>query len=321
MDMPIKVEANLTPAIEASSKGVGKIMGVLLGKKIMKFEYQNAMNQAQIERDKQLIANGAAEYRDGSLIILSGGNDNPLLISDIMKANMEDNASKSLSHAIEILESEPDEEISDEPLSETFFLNWHQHASKISEDDIHRLWGEILASEVRSGGSSSLQMMNVMSLMDKRMLLIVQRLSKYISGDVLIFSDIEGSYHIPDITKSEFNELVDVGLIRSSGPDNFRFSMAFEKKDNFKIISWGADNDYWLAVESDKDLSVFYKDLTFSGSSLIKIAQTNIDLKDSVKSYAKYLLTTKEFIENKITKITVFKINANVAEPIFIVNK
>lgn len=311
MDPQINVNADFTPAIEGGTKGLGKLFRVILGKRLSNSDYHEALSNAQKLKDVSLIEAGAAEYRDGALVILRDDTQEPNTVAGAMASMRDANAREALNHAIHTLQDE-NPTVDDEPLSETFFHHWYNHASKVSEDEVRSLWGRVLASEIQVGGSISLRTMNVLSTMEKRQLQSLETLSLYLAEGRLIFSDRDdGNRFSKDISRADIDEMMDLGIIRPDVNESFIFTEPFKFNANFdlNIHPWGAGNVFLLGVDKSKDVSVHRTILTSTGGLLLRIAQSNVDADMQVKDYCYYLLSSREFREKGVVKVEVFKLS------------
>lgn len=315
MDPQINVNADFTPAIEGGTKGLGKLFRVILGKRLSNSDYHEALSNAQKLKDVSLIEAGAAEYRDGALVILRDDTQEPNTVAGAMASMRDANAREALNHAIHTLQDE-NPTVDDEPLSETFFHHWYNHASKVSEDEIRSLWGRVLASEIQAGGSISLRTMNILSTMEKRQLQSLEVLSKYVAKGTLIFpqdKDDIRSYS-SDVSDDDINEMMDLGIVRPEAVSNFIVTdlFLFNPSFNLNVHTWGADEEYILGVDKSKTkLSVKMKTLTSTGALLLRVAQSNLDLDEQVRNYCTCLLYSSYFREQNVLKVEVFKRKPN----------
>ncbi|HFT0372065.1 TPA: DUF2806 domain-containing protein [Klebsiella pneumoniae] len=314
MDPQINVNADFTPAIEGGTKGLGKLFRVILGKRLSNSDYHEALSNAQKLKDVSLIEGGVAEYRDGALIILRNDAQEPNTVAGAMLSMRDANAREALNHAIHTLQNE-NPVVDEEPLSETFFHHWYNHASKVSEDEVRSLWGRVLASEIQAGGSISLRTMNILSTMEKRQLQSLEILSKYTAGGKLIFSENNDDIRsfASDVSVDDINEMMDLGIVRPEAVSNFIITdlFLFNKDFNLNTHTWGANEEYILGVDKRRVVSVKIKNLTSTGSLLLRIAQSNIDLDKQVKDYCLYLLHSSQLSAQNVVKIDIFKRTKN----------
>lgn len=310
MDPQINVNADFTPAIEGGTKGLGKLFRVILGRRLSNSDYHEALSNAQKLKDVSLVESGVAEYRDGALIILRDDAQEPNTVAGAMSSMRDANAREALNHAIHTLQNE-NPIVDEEPLSETFFHHWYNHASKVSEDEVRSLWGRVLASEIQVGGSISLRTMNVLSTMEKRQLQSLEILSKYTAGGKLIFSENKEGIRsfASDVSEDDINEMMDLGILRPEAASNLIITdlFLFNKNFNLNIHAWGANEEYILGVDKSRTVSVKIKHLTSTGSLLLRIAQSNLDLDKQVKDYCLYLLHSSQLRAQNVVKIEIFK--------------
>ncbi len=218
----LDVKADLTPlsqaaadVVSAPTKGVCKILNALVGPWIANRDRAVAMIQAQTEKDCADIRNGKKEYGDGDLLEYQ----NPSTLAGVYDAlhtlnHMSD--ARRLQAAIEeavrqILEVSS-EEISDDPISQTFFNKWRREAEMIDEEDLRKWWSRLLVEEAKMPNSISPKTLDVMKDLSKDDIECFLRVCRgAIKGEVIVGVEnnpVFGSYD--DIVR-----LQDVGLINS----------------------------------------------------------------------------------------------------------
>lgn len=214
------VKADVTPAIQETAsvigffrKGIGKVLNACAGVWIAGRERIIALLQAQTERDCKMIADGSLVYREGKLIPTPDPLPGSNVYTVLHELNHQGDAKRleqAILEAARQLSGIPDDEISDEPLSQTFFNRWRREAEMIDEDDLRALWAGILKEEVIKAGSISPKTLDVikdLSRQDCETFLRICRGS--VKGEIIVDVDnqpVFGTYQ--DITL-----LQDVGLV------------------------------------------------------------------------------------------------------------
>lgn len=164
---PVKFDVTLDATESANTvtqgfrKGVGKLFNVMLGKRVANVEYFQKLTAAQAEKDCLAIASGQAEFRDQGLIPISAlpPVQNPML--QIEAEQEMRNLAGNLRAACVALADTPDEDISDEDIEPDFFARWRREAKAISNEEVQKIWGKLLAEEMKSPSSISFRTLDV----------------------------------------------------------------------------------------------------------------------------------------------------------------
>lgn len=77
--------------------------------------------------------------------------------------NKQQNIEEVLEHAKNILEQE--KEVSKEPVSQTWLSNFFEAAGNVEEEDLQKIWGKLLAGEIKRPNSYSLRTLNTLQNM------------------------------------------------------------------------------------------------------------------------------------------------------------
>lgn len=76
------------------------------------------------------------------------------------------NVSKAVIYAEEVLSSD-EQKPSDKPIDADWLYQWEECAGKVSSEDLQRLWGRVLAGEVKSPGRYSLRTLDFLRMLSK----------------------------------------------------------------------------------------------------------------------------------------------------------
>ncbi|ETF01391.1 hypothetical protein W822_17360 [Advenella kashmirensis W13003] len=181
------------------------------------------------------------------------------------------NVSKSVQHALEVLQqskSEPTEEQIDPDWS----FKWKDYASHVSSDEMRMLWGKILAGELERPGRFSFNTLHVMSRLGKNDAEIFLNLASLATWETerafLITEDnIFYEYGVPYLTQLE---LEDLGLLLSAGSVR-----------RFKDGYWfhiGGGQAIVIKNKGDKTPEVHTKLFTQAGRELLNLVQADANL-------------------------------------------
>lgn len=108
----------------------------------------------------------------------------------------------------DLRQSPPEKEV---PVGDDFLSRFTSHAEQASTDEMQKLFGRILAGEIRKPGSYSLAALHVLSIMDAQLAKTVEEVSAWILEDFIPFSGSMTSG--PGLEKISILE--DLGLVRS----------------------------------------------------------------------------------------------------------
>lgn len=211
-------KADLTPLVQATAdwiaaprKWLEKLSNAMVGTWVARREQAIAFTRAETIRKCRLIEEGKLSYRDGQLLPA------PEPTTDVFAALHELNHqgdAKRLEQAIleaaRQLSGVPDDQISDEPLSQTFFNRWRREAEAIDEDDLRTLWAGLLKEEVVEPGTISPKTLDVIKDLSRADCECFMRLCKgVIKNELLVTYDNKPVFGVyEDVVR-----LQDVGLI------------------------------------------------------------------------------------------------------------
>ena len=154
---------------------------------------------AQAEMDAADIRSGKKQLRpDGTLLLTSAAGIPPAAEERIeptltlyaavecgsraaaaAAARSEINATKAILFAEEQLAT--DSQIpSDRNVDEDWLFAWREHAGKVSTEDLQRLWGSVLAGEVKAPGRYSIRTLEFLKTLSKEEAETISKLARYV---------------------------------------------------------------------------------------------------------------------------------------------
>ncbi len=86
------------------------------------------------------------------------------------------NLAQAILHAEEKIINDGDECCSDEHVGEDWIYRWRDYASDVHTEDMQRLWGQLLAGEVKAPGSYSLRCMEFLRSLEQSEAKLIERL-------------------------------------------------------------------------------------------------------------------------------------------------
>lgn len=222
-EMPIKVEttANLNPlvleganVVASLNKGISKIFSALLGPWVAERERHARHIAEQTEVECRAIRDRQAAYSEGRLIPFEHPGSLTSAYHSLHSLNHEADALR-LKAAMEIAAVKfndiPESEISDEPLSQTFFNRWRREAEVIDEEVLRERWAALLVKETCNPRSISPRTLDVVSKMSYDEAEIFERACRGVFYKMLVSSGEEGRSLFCNYY--ECLQLTDAGLV------------------------------------------------------------------------------------------------------------
>ena len=209
---PIKAKLNadltkpaedITGMAKDTHKGVGKLFYALLGPWIEERIGKAKRGAAQAEKDSLDILAGRARLDEETKTMISIGNVSSVdaLCEELEKANSQCKAKRltaALMAASIEMKQVPEEEVSDEPLNQTFFNHWRAEAELIDDEDLRKWWAHLLVEETKKPNSISPRTLDVAKNLSSKEALCFQKIFQLaIDGNILVNADdcpVNGTY-------------------------------------------------------------------------------------------------------------------------------
>ena len=274
-----EVKADATSLVQAtagvvssSNKGVSKMLNALFGKWISKNERSIALLQAQTEKDCADIKNGVKVYREGQLL------DCPsrATVVDVYDAlhtlnHMSDarRLQAAMEEAMRQISEVPSDQISDEPIPQTFFNRWRREAEMIDEDELRQWWARILVEEAKKPHSISPRTLDVARRLSKEEALLFV---KMIKGEIDGIIPIDSNGHPQYISYAEALMLQGAELIFAQESQR-TFGLTYSIDENHKGTCIPLHNAGLMLCVHKKEFSTNCYILTDAGRRLLSIAQ------------------------------------------------
>lgn len=269
------VKADATPVIQAASevvsssnKGFGKIVNAFVGPWVAGRERAIALVRAQTTQDCRLIEAGKLSYREGKLL------PGPSLSDDAFVALHELNhqgdakrLEEAILEAVRQISGVPDNLISDEPISQTFFNRWRREAETIDEEGLRQFWANLLVEETKQPGSISPRTLDVARNLSQKEARLFEQVAKYTCNNAL-FVDGKGA---PPI--GQYNDtlvLINAGLLGSQSSKR-EFPIHKEDSEGKTYADILFANDRFFIRCFDDTVRISCHVLTNEGFELTKI--------------------------------------------------
>ena len=289
----LKLKANLTKPVEDiaaiakdTHKGVGKVIYALCGPMMERRVGQAKRIAAQADKDCLDILAGRKVFdaHTGMTVPIKEVSSVETLCTELEYADADCKA-KRLTAAIMKSAAEikqiPAEEISDEPLDQTFFNHWRAEAELIDDEELRSWWSHLLAEEVRAPRSISPRTLDVAKNLSKREAESFVKIAPGIVNNAVIINDVGypifGDYD--DILSLQDARLVSAQ--RSSATYNSEAEN--QEKNKITVIPF-LESKCALAFEKDK-ISFQFHALTQAGREIYKIAQKVLEI-DQIQKIA-----------------------------------
>ena len=210
MDVKAEVKADLTSAVKAVSdivtythKGVSKLIRAFVGPWIEERVRKAELLAAQTVKDCADIKAGVVTYAENKLLRFE---PQPTVASSFDMLHTLNHASDAkrlhaaMQEAARQISEVPEEQVSDEPLSQDFFNHWRREAEMIDDEELRKWWASLLAEEAKTPNSISPRTLDVAKNLSKDEAQIFQRMMK---GGVAVKVNHEWKYMIPINSKAE----------------------------------------------------------------------------------------------------------------------
>ena len=201
---PIKAKLNadltkpaedITGMAKDTHKGFGKILYAAYGPWVEKRLGEAKRIEAQAERDAAEIKAGISKYDIAakSMISLPEVSSIDALCAELESVNSALKA-KRLAAAIFAVGVEikqiPEEEVSDEPLNQTFFNHWRAEAELIDDEDLRQWWAHLLVEETQKPNSISPRTLDVAKNLSQYEAKLFAKLSVGVKINFLLTNDV-----------------------------------------------------------------------------------------------------------------------------------
>jgi len=190
-----------------AEKGIGSLLTpwqtIREGRARNEVRRQELLMLAQAEKDAAEVRAGRKQLRSDGTLMLSASiepNSNaataglehriePTLglpealrtaatTSAVNKARTEINSAKAVLYAEEQLATDP-QTPPDREVDEDWLFAWRDYAGRVSAEDLQRLWGSVLAGEVKSPGKYSIRTLEFLKTLSKPEAEVISKLARY----------------------------------------------------------------------------------------------------------------------------------------------
>ena len=171
VDVKVDATADLTPAVKAGSdiatnthKGVSKLFYALCGPWMEGRVRKAELIAAQTSKDCADIKNGLVTYTGENVIPFEPQATVASSFEALHKLNHASDAKRlhaAMQEAARQILEVPEEQVSDEPLSQDFFNHWRREAEMIDDEALRQWWARLLVEETKTPKSISPRTLDV----------------------------------------------------------------------------------------------------------------------------------------------------------------
>ena len=212
-----KIVDTIVAPVKGIHKGITKIISACSGKWFANRDRQVALIAAQTAKDVEDIKSGKKEYRNGELLNVELAPTMADYYRQISEHNGACDAKRleaaMFTAAIELYNT-PEEEVSDEPLNQTFFNHWRAEAELIDDEDLRQWWAHLLVEETKKPNSISPRTLDVAKKLSQSEAKLFEKLSIGVMFGTALMISNENSEPI-DGKHGDILTLQDAGIISS----------------------------------------------------------------------------------------------------------
>lgn len=293
VDVKVEATADLTPAVKAGSdiatnthKGVSKLFYALCGPWMEGRVRKAELIAAQTSKDCADIKNGLVTYTGENVIPFEPQATVASSFEALHKLNHASDAKRlhaAMQEAARQISEVPEEQVSDEPLSQDFFNHWRREAEMIDDEALRQWWARLLVEETKTPKSISPRTLDVVKNLSQEEAEIFR---------AMIRGAIDGAIPLNSKGHPQFVSYVKRLLMHEAGlliPDQTTrtYEEGLTKKGETLITVTFERSDY-LMCTTGKNLKLNCCMLTTVGRQLARVISDGQSL-DDVIEIAKFL--------------------------------
>jgi hypothetical protein len=185
-------------------------------------------------------------------------------------------------------ELEKEQSVSEEPVDKSWSFRFFQDAANVCDSDVQKIWGKILASEVKQPRSCSLRTLETLKNISKKEAELFTKISTLVlcDGGNCFIPDEEILYKKYGITLDDFLNVKEYGLIDVTPMLALNFTMQKDKQKaslyNKQIVG------VLSAIGNSVNIELSQFSLTEAGTQLYKILNLNTN-RDFALDYFKLI--------------------------------
>lgn len=142
------------------------------------------------------------------------------LINDTVRKEL--NVASAIVHAEETLRTERGE-VPNDTVEEDWLYRWRDHAGEVSSEELQKIWGKLLAGEVKAPGTYSLRTLEFLKNLSRSEAQLIERVSSFAFNGI-IWRPREGGYKLP-LSFTELMDLQELGILSGIDAMGLEFSL------------------------------------------------------------------------------------------------
>lgn len=208
-----------------------------------------------------------------------------IVLSNDMKRLIREeiNVAKAINHANGRL-IEDNSDLPNEEVSQDWLNTWRDNASKVSDEEVQSLWGNVLAQEFLEPGRYSLRLLEFLRTMSKSDALLIEKFAPFVSNNWFIYQRNgakDSLFNHFNVSESELSFLEEIGIffgVAASG-SVATATNHYEEKDEFLAqINMGEERIIMISSdEKDKVVKYSLYEVTKIGSEVFSLIEANIN--------------------------------------------
>ena len=291
--MDVNLNADATSVVKAGAeiatnthKGVAKLFYALCGPWMEERIRKAELIAAQTSKDCADIKNGLVTYAGGNLIPFEPQSTAESSFETLHKLNHASDAKRlhaAMQEAARQISEVPEEQVSDEPLSQDFFNHWRREAEMIDDEEVRKWWAGLLVEETKVPTSISPRTLDVARNLSRDEAQVFQKMLKGLIAGILPVN----SKGVPQyISYVETLLMQDAGLIATS--ESEMTWKAVDTNSGTRSIVASIENSGFVLCSDGEELKVDCYILTVAGLQLSKMVCPKRSVND-VEAIAKHL--------------------------------
>ena len=313
---PVKVnldiKANLTKPAEditemakGTHKGFGKILYAAYGPWVEKRLGEAKRIEAQAERDAVEIKNGISKYdvAEKSMISLPEVSSIDALCVELESVNSTLKAKRlaaALMTASIEMKQVHEEEVSDEPLNQTFFNHWRAEAELIDDENLRQWWAHLLVEETKKPNSISPRTLDVAKNLSRKEVEIFIKNMAYVYAGGIIQNE---NRQTPVSDFTEIISLQEAGLVMPTEFATRHLDLSCNLPDAGKHIAMVFPDSHLAILFTIEKISFSCYVLTTTGNELYKMFK-KVESLEEVKAIAQEVSKQNNNAKYKIYPIS-----------------
>lgn len=192
------------------------------------------------------------------------------------KVRREINTSKAIIYAEQELLTDNNPQ-SSEKIEDDWLTIWKDYSSRVSTEDLQRLWGSVLAGEIKAPGKYSLRTLEFLKVLSKKEAALISKVAPFVIGGVIPRESFDYLWN-QGVTFGQLMHLQTIGVLQGLDSLGLEKKYVSAKQDRFAVVL--NSHGRCLLVEhedSQKSFSLEVCAVTHVGAQLIELGKFKHD--------------------------------------------